>query len=170
MSQPSRDKELTSAGMGKHFTSPKKKRDKKKTTTFVHLPAQEIKRKFLLAKFNALKVASAPEEPTPDSVESHWQDDELVVMNSPDPVPVPESGGLKTTRRILPDTEAVRLYRSWGKLLPSLLDPFLAYTHASIAHIITPAGDLKSHCTAQTCTSKYAQIQCLYFDRKSKNT
>jgi hypothetical protein len=48
------DKQLTSSSFGKHFTSPKKKHDKKKTTTIVCLPGKETKHQQLIAKFKAL--------------------------------------------------------------------------------------------------------------------
>jgi hypothetical protein len=166
----SRDKQLTSAGLGKHFASPKKQRDKKKTTTYVHLPAKDLKRKTLLAKFAALQQGSVPvpvESHTDNAhIPADFIDEPLEIATDDFESSIPASDTPKLTRRILPDTEAARLYTSWKKLLPSLLDPFLAYTNSSMARAIIPAGDLASQCTVQGCPSKSAQIQCLYFDRE----
>ena len=171
MSQ-SRDKQRTSAGVGKHFTSPKKQRDKKKTTTFVHLPTKELRRRQLLARFDALQQGTLAEKLEAD-LPADPMDSQAIDVDVPDQdhqidreFAEPASNEPTSTRRILPDTEAARLYKSWKKLLTSLLDPFLTYTEHSIGRVIQPADDLISQCTMDTCILKSTQIQCLYFDRE----
>jgi hypothetical protein len=165
-------------GLGKHFTSPTKARDKRKTTVIVRPPGQESKRRRLLEKLQLLRqpgpsststsiandsVQPPLDETLPMDVDADgWEDIETAgLAQSKSPL----SPGPKVPRRILPDSESTRLYTAWNSLLPSLVNSLITYISMSTGHVVTPAMDLCSKCE-QLCAPKDIKILCLYFDRK----
>lgn len=168
--------------LGKQFTSPIKKRDKKKTTTLVRIPGQAGRIRALEAKIARLKQAAA-QVLIPATADGSHHDtidvaDDNTGLNDTATVPsedmevdaVPSDPERATPdkrpRRVLPDTEAYRLYRNWSKLLPTLIDSFLAYTTTSTGRIVTPqVADIYSSCQRGCAATKTVTIQCLYFDR-----
>jgi hypothetical protein len=166
-----RSAQLFSDGLGTHFSSPLKKRDKKKSNTFVRAPLQDMKRKHILAKLALLQAPPTP--PTPP-VSSHCQspqttpydefNDDTLDVDIPPPgdEEIVDLNGFR--KRIVPDDAGIKLYRRWTEVLPQLLDPFLAYITSSIGLPIVTASNLCSDCM-QSCTRVPTNILCLYFDR-----
>jgi hypothetical protein len=160
----------TSSGLGTHFSSPLKARDKRKTATFVRIPGHAKKRQRLLEKMASLlrgDTDPAPEATIPDhvpipdiGVEDDWVDDGPVKVDEPEIEPV------KMKNRILPDDAAIRLYTSWKSLIPTLITPLLQYINVSIGQPIQFAFQVTSGCV-RDCHVKETPILCLYFDRKS---
>jgi len=173
---PTRAHQPTAPGFGKHFTSPQKVRDKKKTTTRVTVPGQAARQQKALAKLKALQFPiERPEDTTPthEEIEEHPLYDSCmdqqpdVQMPSVEP-PDHSSDDFLTTsqRRTIPDATASRLYDTWKTLLPSLVPPFLEYLTVSNACVLTPTGDIRSTCNTTTCPLKTAEITALFFDRE----
>src|SRR5262245_32124377 len=150
-----RSAQVFSDGLGTHFSSPLKKRDKKKSNTFVRAPLQDMKRKHILAKLALLQAPptppvlshsqspqTAPYDDFNDDESLHVDipplgDEEIVNLNGIDP---------RRPKRIVPDDASIKLYRRWMEVLPQLLDPFLAYINSSIGLPIVAARDLCSDC------------------------
>jgi hypothetical protein len=163
--------QIFSTGLGSHFTSPLKKRDKKKSNVFVRAPLQEMKRKHLLAKLALLR--EPPASSSSQSLPITPDDGEMVdgTLEAEDP-PLRDQDmadiaieAPQTRRRIVPNAAGIRLYAKWTELLPHLVDPFLAYIASSTGSRIVPVGnDLHSEC-GQMCVKSSTQILCLYFDR-----
>ena len=189
-----RAKQRIVSGLGQHYSSPIKKRDKKKTTQRVEVPGQGYRMRKALGKIAQLMSESKPEPPlsesTPGECTSETDDipnfhstalDDQVMDNDPtfqpenEPQPSSHSSSQRSQRRQLPDTEATNLYAAWLDLLPSLVAPLLAYTTVSKGQPISAIGDLRSSCEREWCVTKTTSIQCLYFDRErllvySRNT
>ncbi|KAJ7571981.1 hypothetical protein C8J56DRAFT_907004 [Mycena floridula] len=74
------------------------------------------------------------------------------------------AAGDKKSRRIDPDAATFKLYNRWQKLLPTLVEPYLAFQNAHHSHPL-PTGPqiLESNCVAP-CLRKMSKIQCLYLD------
>jgi hypothetical protein len=170
-----RGQQPLSNGLGKHFTSPTKARDKRKTTVIVRLPGQETKRRRLLEKLQRLQNPKY-ESPSTD-LASQVPLDEPCSMDididndgwediQPKPAQSESSQPTKVPRRILPDTESGRLYAAWKHLLPSLVNSLIDYMSTSTGHIVIPAMDLNSKCEQSSCAPKDTKVLCLHFDRK----
>jgi hypothetical protein len=166
-----------SAGLGSHFTSPLKKRDKKKSSVFVRAPLQDMKRKHLLAKLALLRdpptIASDASQSFPIAPDDGEMVDGILeveanvedpLQNDQDMVDIADEAR-QTRRRIVPNEAGIRLYNKWTELLPHLVDPFLAYITFSTGSPIVPVNNLDSKC-AQVCVKSSTQILCLYFDRR----
>ena len=65
-----RARQPTTGGLGVHFVSPVKRRDKRKTTTVVQIPGHRLKRKTLLREIRALMHQSSPSPPLGDPFDS----------------------------------------------------------------------------------------------------
>jgi len=80
--------QLVAPGFGKHFTSPQKVRNRKKTTTRVTIPGQAIKHQQLLEKLKALQfpVNTLPKDMTPctDSMDQSLDIDWPPIEHPPD--------------------------------------------------------------------------------------
>jgi hypothetical protein len=161
-----------SAGLGSHFTSPLKKRDKKKSGIFVRAPLQDMKRKHLLAKLALLQEPPTTALDATQSFPIAPDDGEMVdgMVEVEDPPPNDQdvvdaaNEARRTHRRIVPNEAGIRLYNKWIELLPHLVDPFLAYITLSTGSPIAPVNALHSECI-KMCLKSSTQILCLYFDR-----
>lgn len=170
--------QLTSSGLGIHFSSPRKPRDKRKTQVIVELPGQKAKQRKLLAKMaNLMDTSSVQEEKHPETVTLEpdtesadaWED----VFQDNDALPVTEStdncppcSQPTPSRRTQPDLTSTRLYDSWKSLIPTLVTVLLEYTARTLGAPLqrTPLG--LSLCRSHTCAQKRSSIVCLFFDRK----
>jgi hypothetical protein len=168
-----RNRQSTTGGLGIHFASPIKPRDKKKTSTIVHIPGHQHKRQALLDEIQALLRQSAP-SPTPNDLKDPDAcmlldpiDDETA--NVPEAIEhdqdIPPESEDTVKRRILPNDEAYTLYDRWTSLLPSLIDSLLSYDQASVGNVFQPVLDIVYSCSVSTCPRKAAHITTLYFDR-----
>jgi hypothetical protein len=160
-----------STGLGSHFTSPLKKRDKKKSGIFVRAPLQDMKRKHLLAKLALLQEPPTTALDATQSFPIAPDDGEMVdgMVEVEDPPPNDQdvvdaaNEARRIHRRIVPNEAGIRLYNKWIELLP-LVDPFLAYITLSTGSPIAPVNALHSECI-KMCLKSSTQILCLYFDR-----
>jgi hypothetical protein len=172
---PQRADQIVSAGLGRHFTSPLKKRDKKKSNTFVRAPLQDMKRKHLLAKLALLQDPSASlasrDDPLSEDAAGMVDSNECFppvdenIANSTYDVNRSSATECQPRRRIVPNEVDIRLYNKWLDLLPHLVDPFLHYLATSTGTALTSANDIRSQCT-DLCTKSSTNILCLYFDRE----
>jgi hypothetical protein len=129
--------QLASSGLGSHFVSPRKARDKRKTKTYVELPGAETKRRRLLDAMERLLklqhkesrpqlLAQAP--PSDTVTMEHMDTDNLVVSEfHSDEQPSLEISVLPVKRWIVPDKSTNSLYKNWIALIPTLVDPVLQY-------------------------------------------
>jgi len=177
-----------SSGPGKHFTSPIKPRDKKKTATFVVPPGHASKKQRLVEKLEVL-TRLRPHQPPADIGNNAGSDpipldsdDVFSAYPSEDPRDIPSSDAPpvsknadepypqteKGKKRILPDAESFRLYANWTGLLPTVVDSLLQYLTRSVGHPISSVTDLHSRCV-QSCVPKSLIVKCLFYDRESLN-
>jgi hypothetical protein len=184
--RPTRNRQLLAGGLGVHFTSPTKRRNKVKTTTIARNPGHDHKRRKALARLESLLNPSPPSPTncvTADGPSVEFNDDpyENIVMDAidnshpidstdPNGSPHPNDRTPKTKRRVLPDAAALKLYQSWKSLLPSLVNSCLAYTTTSMGHLVQTVANVRTSCSNMQCTTKATQITCLYFDRKASLT
>jgi hypothetical protein len=174
----------TSTGLGHHFVSPKKSRDKKKTQTTVQIPGAASKHSEILARISELMKPQA-QDPEASSFSSTLlpQNNAMVVSEADDtishnydiedlttvdegPSHIADVMHEDTTRRLLPDKLADNLYRSWKALIPTLVDPQLKYTTRTHGQPLLEVCPVISSCTYYGCAQKRSSIVCLFFDRK----
>jgi len=168
---------------GKHFTSPIKPHNKKKTATYIVPPRHESKRQQLLAKLQVLQHPRPPEltgeqaswDPIPlegDNLFSTCplKDTNDIPSDSTPPIDLiadnPPLQTAKGKKCMLPDAESIHLYTTWTNLLPTIIDSLLQYLMHSVGSPILPVSDLHSKYT-QSCVTKSFTINCLFFDHKS---
>jgi len=159
----------TTLGMGQQFSSPKKRRDKRKTQTSVTIPGQSAKRQRLLQQLNDLfdhKSSSPPpsgtNSPPPEEDVADTLDGTQTIEHPADE-PTPE----RDTRNYSAPSMAVgRLYDSWTTVIPTIIEPFLQYLTETIGKPLTSHDDPLFGCHATgTCELKRSSLLCLYFDR-----
>jgi hypothetical protein len=191
--QNTRAQQPYTAGLGKIFTSPVKRRNKVKSTTVVAPIGLEIRQRRLLKEIQRLKARSMENPSLPITLNDH--DDPFSseisgtsgVSESTEPLsPTPcmessdfdhdftESIGLESldttpkTRRTLPNTLAQDLNNRWTARLPSLVDPLSLYITRTTGVLLEPMKELKTICSKDTgvCLRKTTMILCLFFDRE----
>jgi hypothetical protein len=130
--------QLTSSGLGTHFTSPWKLRDKRKTQTLVNVPGHKTKHRHLLTKMASLLAGPAkPEETSP--IQPDMQIDTAVLEEDSndvwEDVPAPHDNSSPQpasqstpSRRTQPDITSTRLYDNWKSVIPTLVAVQLDYT------------------------------------------
>ncbi|KJA14936.1 hypothetical protein HYPSUDRAFT_412056 [Hypholoma sublateritium FD-334 SS-4] len=176
----------TNHGPGTHLVSPQKRASKRKleqtATIFFDLDARRRRAK---KELDELLSPSAPTMATPSSngpttssemevdPNSEWVDEDLdsdksgpnassASVDHSTPVTKPSK-----SRRLIPDYRSVNLYSKWRVILPTLVEPLLAYTSDSIAkpsRAVT--GDLAAACKdkASCCETSETTVLCLYYD------
>ncbi|KAH7904350.1 hypothetical protein BJ138DRAFT_931137 [Hygrophoropsis aurantiaca] len=168
----------TSSGLGKQFTSPKKRRSKAKTQTFVQIPGHARKRQRLLEKLallnrdsddeeavdrNVFENSTLEEDPDPPrAMTPEVQPDNASISLTPATLP----SATPTMRRILPDHSTERLYSSWKTLVTTLVQGYLTYTAATTGTATQASEKTISSCAMPTCDSKVTSITALYFDQQ----
>jgi hypothetical protein len=170
------------SGLGSHFVSPHKRphrfnTQKKGTVAFIDLDArrQRLRKELdalLAPKDTSSSALSSSDDPAASmdiDPDDQWVDEEplpAIITQPPDdprPITTPNK-----TRRIAPDQAAIDLYAKWQALIPSLIEPLLAYTSDSIGKAARAvAADFEGSCkgSISSCERKEAVLQCLYFDR-----
>ncbi|KAG1722046.1 uncharacterized protein EDB91DRAFT_227544 [Suillus paluster] len=135
-SRNTRKAQLVCSGLGQHFVSPRKARDKRKTQTLVALPGAELKRRHLLAQMQRLMDPTSSQtlcsprttlggpSGEADNMNTHNFDftgaeDQMSEEVSSDRLTDIETSPRK--RRILPDKSTDTLYANWQKLIPTLV-------------------------------------------------
>ncbi|KAG1810871.1 uncharacterized protein BJ212DRAFT_1302199 [Suillus subaureus] len=151
-----------SSGLGTHFSSPWKPRDKWKTQVLVEVLGQKAKQHQLLAKMASLLASSAtqkPEETPPvlpetemdtvvlkDNANNAWED-----VPEPQDNCSPQSPSQSTPSRCTqPDLTSTRLYDSWKALIPTLVEIQLDYTAWTLDFISIDAMSCRCANLAQT--------------------
>jgi hypothetical protein len=178
-SHPIRRRRLISSGLGCHFVSPRKPRDKRTTQTLVEVPGAEAKRRRILAAMerlmnpdhHALKSPLPPPLFTnslPDPADNFIADDD-VEMSVPEPESDSSPGEALSKalkRRIWPDRSTQTLYNSWSTLIPTLVEAQLQYSARTHGKPLEKIQKVISACSTLTCASKRTSLVCLFLDRK----
>jgi hypothetical protein len=159
---------ITTTGLGKHHTSPKKVRaDKHKAARNVIPLGHGHKHRYLLVKLDQLggKYSTMNPHPTlPTENPNDWEDvpetldvnEALQPRASPEPIQKP---AIKQSAK-----SSLQLYANWAAILPGLVHPLLNYISTSMGSVMSPVSDIYSTCVLP-CTSSSSTILCLYFDR-----
>ncbi|KAG6886699.1 hypothetical protein C0992_002762 [Termitomyces sp. T32_za158] len=151
---PTRAQQPTTSGLGKQFTSPIKRRDKAKTTTYVQYMGRKQEIAKLKAKIDTLKKAAEGifDPPPPASLDNNLGvtepsinapiSDDTPMSFDEDLLPGPECIAITQTqedervpRRIGPNQAAKDLYTNWTNLLARLVTPLLEYTSKAMGRI-----------------------------------
>ncbi|KAG1893799.1 uncharacterized protein F5891DRAFT_1195936 [Suillus fuscotomentosus] len=103
----------TSSGLGTHFSSPRKLRDKRKTQVLVEVPGQKAKQRQLLAKMASL-LAGTEADTVVHEEDAHeaWED----ILEPHDNCPLQPASQSTPTRRTQSDLTSTCLYNSWENL------------------------------------------------------
>ena len=170
---------ITTRGLGRHFTSPLKKRDKKKSRLSAPVPGNASKRRKLDDELEALLATpSEPKRPLPTitaSVSSILQEEEpleappmeledLSVLS--DGEDASHSTTAQNTRTTRPTARSISTCAGWKALIPTIVDPFLKYTAATVRQPLVALGPCLSSCTSSCQEQKVTAVLCLFFDRK----
>jgi hypothetical protein len=70
-----------------------------------------------------------------------------------------------TSRRIVPNEKAHNLYKKWGDVLPTWVDPLLSYIASSRGTIDQPLLSIQSMCHI-SCVRSTSPVLCLFQDHK----
>lgn len=179
-----RKAQLVSSGLGQHFVSPRKPRDKRKTQTLVEFPGAELRRRRLLNQMQRLmNPTSSPTGHSPTARGSPSVEAE--VNNMPDDLDFVDVGSVEVEmskesssdmpsnseilpqkRRILPDKSADALYGNWRKVIPTLVDPQLKYYARTLGQALEKTHEVISACGTHSCIRKTTNMLCLFFDSK----
>ncbi|KAG1728250.1 uncharacterized protein EDB91DRAFT_1314088 [Suillus paluster] len=123
-----RKAQIVSSGLGQHFMSPRKARDKRKTQVLVKLPGAELKHRCLLSQMQRLMdpTSSKPGRSLGTTLEgpSGAEVETAHAVSSDRPA---DSETSPSKQRTLPDKSTGTLYANWKKLIPTLVDPQLKY-------------------------------------------
>ena len=147
------------------------------------VPGHASKRQKLLDELHNLLVASSEPKQSPSAKAASpiLQSDELLQPDEPLEVPPMEledmivmsdiedvSHGATTQRvcTIRPTTRSIAVCAGWKALIPTIIDPFLKYTAATLCQPLVPLGSRLSSCTSSCQDQKLTAVLCLFFDRK----
>ena len=168
----SRASHLTTTGLGKHHTSPKKARSKHNSRIVIPL-GNSTKHRQLLQKLDYLRGTGTRKQIAPtvtlDVDPSDWEDitnadqtdqtaDAPTAARVSTPCPTDNSTAKQSAGASL------RLHTSWVDILPGLVSPLLKYITSSVGSVMSPVNDIQSKCSL-SCVSSHTTILCLYFDR-----
>ena len=155
----------TSSGVGQHFSSLKRRRDKRKTQTEVVIPGQSAKRQRLLQRLDDLLNRKLPVPPS--SVSNDPLPDENVedASGDTDPIqygddPIDEDIHHNST----PSVATRRLYDNWTTVIPTIIESYLHYLAETIGKPLTSPNAALFGCHGG-CEPKPSSLLCLYFDR-----
>ena len=178
-----RSSQPSTSGLGRHFSSPKRPRDKRKTQSIVSIPGQREQHERYLAQLRDLLENKQPAQEAPSldvqvpTASEHVND--MFLQAPPDDseamgFTVDTSGDelqpaeLPTKkRRIQPDASTERAYTRWKSVLPNLVMPYLRYHARTLGKRLEDVPQTLSLCTHAECARKSSRILCLFFDRKS---
>jgi hypothetical protein len=179
-----RSSQPSTSGLGRHFSSPKRPRDKRKTQSLVSIPGQREQHEQYLAQLRDLLENKQPAQEAPSlnvqvPTASEHVNDMLSLQAPPDdPEEIaftvytsgdePQPAELPTKkRRIQPDASTERAYTRWKSVLPNLVTPYLRYHAHTLGKRLEDIPQTLSLCTHAECARKSSRILCLLFDRKS---
>ncbi|KAI6004794.1 hypothetical protein EDD15DRAFT_2359638 [Pisolithus albus] len=159
----------TSTGLGHHFSSPRKARDKRKTQVHVSIPGCNHKCQQLLKQLQDLlnpmeqaklemahgpAVTTDPQSDTAGELESLElvDDTEFEVSGDYD---IPESSMPRPTIK-KPSASAV--FHNWQALIPTLVDVFLSYLTWTMGKPVSTPPSTMHHCV-QACETKASVVR-----------
>jgi len=175
---------VTTKGMGRHFTSPRKAWDKKKTRITASVPGHASKRQKLLDELGDLLTAQ-PSELKPsldsgiDAASPTLQTEETEELLEVFPMESEElpfafddeemSCGAteECVRTSCPTNRSISECAAWKALIPAIIDPFLKYTAATLGQPLVMLGSWISSCISNCQEQKLTAVLCLFLDRKS---
>ena len=182
MLSKARAKQPATKGFGRVYRSPKKRRDSRKSSTYVTSLGLEDKVRRLKEKLAELQGRTGEGEVV-DMEEGNGDDGSFVgflnddssqaqddSMDEPDTrtslPPLPRTPIPSKTRRIGPDAAANLLYDQWKALLPRLVDPLLLFLSTTKGTKYSPLSGLRSSCLhPDLCATRSRTVLCLFFDR-----
>jgi len=171
---------ITTKGMGRHFTSPRKARDKKKSRITTLLPGHISKRQKLLDKLGDL-LAAQPSElksslngaievvsptPLPEELSETLPMEPEEMLFTFDDEDMPCGAMQERLRTACPTTRSISMCAGWKALIPTIIDPFLKYTAAVLGQPLVALGSRLSSCTSNCQEQRLTTVLCLFFDRK----
>ena len=174
MTVPKRQKQPVTGRFGTLVVSPLKKHDKRKTSTLVTRLGHGVKLQSLQNKMRSILAGKHKTNPAP--IAGEWEDDitidedALCMPNDLEsqPMPVVVLPADKTVnRRVLPTASDHTLFNRWKELLPTLVDPLIAYKASTNGRKLTPKEEVKSLCNDEACSRHTKEVFCLFLDRKS---
>ena len=173
---------ITTRGLGRHFTSPLKKRDKNKSRLSAPVPGNVSKRRKLNDELEALLVTPfEPKRPPPTitivdvDVPLILREEELLEETSLELEDFPalsdgedasHSTTAQNTRTTHPTARSISVCVGWKALIPTIVDPFLKYMAATVRQPLVALGPCLSSCTSNCQEQKVTAVLCLFFDRK----
>lgn len=178
--------QVTFGGLGKHFESPQRPRDKHKTQQHVEIAGHSAKCHRLAAHLEQLhsEVPCSPPsiETFADQLddefayENHFDsnDQEFILSNSESHQVVGDTQLLEATsgaqslvrKCVLPDIFAEHLCSSWKTIIPTLIQPYLQYVAQTLGKPLPLFSLAIALCGQSQCTRKPVNILCLLFNRK----
>jgi len=174
---------IMTKGLGQHFTSPRKPRDKKKRCMAIPVPGNGSKWQKLLDELKDLLTPQPSDtKPSPSTIDRAASpiheleeppeappmelDDASFTIDAED-----ESCSVPTerVRTVCPTARSISMCASWKALIPTLIDPFLKYTASTLGQPLSALGSLLSSCSSGCQERKSTEIFCLFFDCKECN-
>jgi len=155
----------TSSGMGQHFSSPKRRRHKRKNQTDVIIPGQNVKRQRLLQRLDDLLNCKLPVPPS--SVTNDALSDEIIEDASGDTDPIQHEDNSVDEdihHNSTPSVATCRLYDNWITVIPTVIESYLQYLAETIGKPLTSPDAALFGCHGG-CEPKPTSLLCLYFDR-----
>jgi hypothetical protein len=178
--QPMHGQQCIWSGLSLVFTSLIKQVNKRKTTMLVQPFGQVVKCRCLQSKLDDLLLRpqyqrenSPPTAPTPgpckpDSLLTDEGPSMLDVLPGMDvDIPPPDLDlPPSTSRWIVPNEKAHNLYKKWGDVIPTLVNPLLSYIASSTGTINQPLLFIQSTCRRISCVRSTSPVLCLFQDHK----
>jgi hypothetical protein len=185
--QPSASKKT----LGNAFLSPRRPRNKKKTTAPAHRPGrsarldqiqQELDEILQQHRASGLNATDSSHVADDDNLNEIVMDDFSEAWNDETPVidePMEDTQGdnndseedgddTKAAARARRIAEKERLYTSWKSLIPKLVDSYLMYTNTTMSRPLPPAPDMISNSACGCLSGKNHELICLYSDCESQ--
>ena len=175
---PRRPLKRSAQPVGAHFESPKRRRSARKDSAVVLRPGLARREQKLTAKLDAL--LGKHKEPVP-SIDDDFQiadsgvhhDDEFA--EEPVPLSMPENAldsnsvssphrNEASSRRLVPNQTAQRLFDNWLALIPTLEDEYLSYMQRAQGRLGRQLHSEPHHCVSRRCVTRTSPVQCLYAD------
>ena len=166
---------ITTKGMGLHFSSPHKARNKKKMSTAVNIPGRSFKCQKLL---NELQDLLTPPPLEPRLSENHSFQ---AASHIPEPMEPQESLPMEfedtftfvtvtcdsaTVEHIHTSRSTSSICASWKAILPTIIEPFINYTVATLGKPLSVLTSSLSSCVVHCQEQKSTTVLCLCFDHK----
>lgn len=173
MTVPKRQKQPVTGHFGTLVVSPLKRHDKRKTSELVTRLGHGAKLQSLQNKMQSILAGKHKTNPAP--IADEWEDvvtiDEDVPCMSNDqeaePMPVAAFPADKAVnRRVLPTASDHTLFNRWKEVLPTLIDPLIAYKASTNGRKLAPKEEVKSLCNDAACSRHTKEVFCLFLDCK----